>query len=197
MGFPEPANLSLPDVLVASDLVGSSGFRARVGGEVSVTLTAHSYHWEHVPEGDSRPWVVQGASSTGLPAEMVLTGVVLPLTGTPELGGWVLDLAGVPIHVTAQDEGAAAPDPGTWVRLRGTVSVADDYIVDEVEPALRRPMAHRWRVQAITRLVPTGGQGERTLRAQPAEAIDRTADSSAYLVDLHRTVTEDDAGRSR
>ncbi|MFC4069047.1 hypothetical protein [Actinoplanes subglobosus] len=164
---------------------------------MSVTLTAHSYRWDHVAEGDRRPEVVRATSSSDQQAEIFLTGVVLPLNGTSELGGWVLDLAGVPIHVTAQDETEAAPDAGTWVRLRGTVSVADDYVVDELEPALRRPMAYRWRVQAITRLVPTGGHGERRFRAQPAEAIVRTAEASGYLVDLHRTVTGDDAGRSR
>ena len=147
--------------------------------------------------------------------ELVLTGVAVPFERSCQLGGWVLEIAGVPVYVT-EASGAAGrhvvtgvndrhpgsdpeepfPDRGAWVRVRGTVTVADDYEVDEVEQALQRSMQRPWRVQRIVRLSPPGHRGG-TLRTDPrqVEAIRHTGDASSYLIDLVGPATDAAATR--
>ena len=198
-----PTDISLPGVLVGADLVGSSDFQAQTGSRVSLALEAYCYDWADASEEHRQHPVIHRAAPFEPQDKLLLTGVVLPLSRPCELGGWVLDLAGIPIHVTnAQDRSGssvlAAPDennprsqshyaspvPGTWVRIEGTVSIADDYVVDEVEQSLQRPVERPWLVQRIVRLVPLPGRGKREFRAQPAQSIHHTRDASSYLVDL-------------
>ncbi|GIF08555.1 hypothetical protein [Actinoplanes siamensis] len=173
--------LTLPGVLVTAGLVGSSDFRAQVGGRTVLTLEAHGDHW--APGEDLNPSVTALPRSSAGPTELLLTGIALPFVRTCPLGGWVLDVDGVPIHV-----GTSYPDPppaaGQRVRFRGTVEVADGYVADEVQAALRRPTDRSWLVQRIVRLKPVTGGGQRTVRPEPITSIRHTADSSSYLIDL-------------
>jgi hypothetical protein len=186
MANPPPATLSLPGVLVAADLVGSAGFRTQVGDKISVALEAYSYHWASASDEERDQPVLPETSGSDHHTELLLTGVVLPLARPCELGGWVLDLGGVPIHVTDDQNGhEAGPAAGTWVRIRGTLNVADDYVVDEVERALQRTLTHPWLVKRIVRLIPYG-YGEAKFHSQYTESIDHTGDASSYLLDLLR-----------
>ncbi|MEU7906750.1 hypothetical protein, partial [Actinoplanes sp. NPDC049118] len=83
------------------------------------------------------------------------------------------------------------PGRGARVRVRGNVSVADNYVVDEVEQALQGSVQRLWRVQRIVRLVPIGhGRGTQRTYPQQVEAIRHTGDASSYLLDLVAPATD-------
>ncbi len=138
--------MKLSGVLVTPDLVGSSGFRAWVGAVLPLALEIHP--WQPGHHG----------------AESELTGVAVPFERDCPLGGWVLEVAGVAFHVTE----ASDRDPGSVARVRGAVSVADGYLVDELERALGRSVERHWRVERIVRLAPArpgqGGGGDPAYR---------------------------------
>lgn len=92
-------------------------------------------------------------------------------------------MPGVNDRDPGSDPADPLPSPHTWVRVRGPVSVADDYIADAVEEAAQRPARRTWLVRRIVRLTPAG-HGHRELRAQPAESVDHQSDASSYLLDL-------------
>jgi hypothetical protein len=175
-------------VLVGAALVGSSGFRARLGHSVTLGLQVHCRH---------RRFVVSSGERADPPpdGEVGLTGIALP-PAVSVLGGWVLNAGGVPVHV---DEAPAGPSPGVvaglndrragsdpaeplpeagaWVRVYGPVSVADDYEVEDAEQAWRIPMRRPWLVRRIVRRTLAG-------RVFETEAIVHTGDTSDYLIDL-------------
>jgi hypothetical protein len=80
----------------------------------------------------------------------VVTGVAVRFPVEPQLGGWVLEVAGIPIWVV--DDAGPGPQPGGWVRVRGVVGVCDGYEVEELEQALRRGVERPWRVQRVVRM---------------------------------------------
>jgi hypothetical protein len=178
--------VELPGVLVATHLVGSSDFRTRVGAVMPLALEVYSRHRTPARDDDRRRPVLRRTSGTGSPDTFDLTGVVVPFAETCRLGGWVAEVAGVPFFVTEADHdpgvGPEGPQPGSWVRVRGEIYVADDYVVDEVEEALRQGVRRLWQVRRIIRSVPVdGGRG-----ARPREVaeIRHTGDVSSYLIDL-------------
>jgi hypothetical protein len=184
----------LPGVLVPGELVGSSGFRAHVGARVPMALEAYCRFRVPASEQDRR-----GPAAGPSPgADLLLTGVSVPFVRVCRLGGWMLEIAGIPLHVTeasatpgltvitgvndretGSDPAEPFPAPHTWVRARATVSVAADHVVGEVEPALGRKVERPWLVERIVRLAPAGrGSG------QQVESIRHTAEVSSYLLDL-------------
>jgi len=194
----------LPGVFVAPDLVGSSDFRTEVGAEVPLALEIHCRHRASASRRDGRRAPVRRAADAGSTDGLILTGLAVPFPGPCRLGGWLLDVAGIPFYVTeassaaepfviagvndrdpASDSAEPTPDRGAWVRVRGDVSVADGYVVDEVERASQRSVQHLWRVQRIVRLVPTGSRsGMQRTCSQQMDAIRHTGDASSYLLDL-------------
>ncbi len=178
-----PTAMTLPGILVDATLVGSSGFRAETGKSVTLSLETYGDDWSPASGEDRGQPVVALPGSGAEPTELLLTGVVLPFVRPCPLGGWVLDVDGVPIHV-ATSHPDSPPAAGQWVRFRGTVSVADGYVEDEVQGALRRPMARPWLVQRIVRLKPLTGGGRRLVRPETVTSIRNIADSSSHLIDL-------------
>jgi len=192
----------MPGVFVAPGLVGSSGFRTKLDAEVLLALEIYCRHRVRASDHDSRQAPVSRAADAGSTDELILTGVAVPFEGTCRLGGWMLQVADIPVHVTeatagpgviagvndrdpASDPEEPVPDRGAWVRVRGNVSVADGYVVDEVEQASQRSVQRLWRVQRIVRLVPAGYRsGMRHTYPQQVEAVRHTRDSSSYLLDL-------------
>ncbi|BCY11724.1 hypothetical protein L3i22_068120 [Actinoplanes sp. L3-i22] len=165
----------LSGVLVAAELVGSSGFRAETGKWTTLSLESYGARWS--PASDR-------AASAVEPTELLLTGVLLPFARPCLLGGWVLDVDGVPIHVGASPPDAPLPRPGQRVEVRGPVGVADDYVVDEVQRALQRRTAREWLVRRIVRHRPFTAGGVRRIRPEVVPSIRHTADTSSYLIDL-------------
>lgn len=206
----------LPGVFVAPELVGSSDFRTSVGAEVPLALEIYCRHRAYVSRQDGNHTPVRRSAGAASTAELMLTGVAIAFESTCQLGGWMLEVAGIPVYVTEapatagpkviagvndgapdSDPEEPFPDPGAWVRVRGSVSVADDYVVDEVERASQRSMQRLWRVQRIVRLAPTGYEiGSQLTEPQPVEAVRNTGDPSSYLLDLVRS-TLDSAGADR
>ena len=200
----------LPGVFVAPELVGSSDFRAKVGAEVPLALEIYCRHRAHASHQDGRQAPVSRFADAGSTDGLVLTGIAVPFEGTCQLGGWVLEVADIPVYVTEasattgpnviagvndrdpdSDPEEPIPDRGAWMRVRGNVSVADDYVVDEVERASQRSMQRLWRVQRIVRLVPTGHEsGMRSTYPQQVEAVRHTGDASSYLLDLVAPATD-------
>ncbi|MEU4619396.1 hypothetical protein AB0G04_05345 [Actinoplanes sp. NPDC023801] len=181
-------------VLVHAALVGSSGFRARVGEKVTLGLQVYCRRRSLVVAPQERDEPVQ----PGPAGELGLTGIVLPHAASM-LGGWVLEVAGIPVHVeeapagrapgviVGRNDRRAASDPveplpgaGTWVRVTGPVSVADDYETEDAEQAWLMPMRRPWLVRRIVRRTPAG-------QALEAGAIVHTGDTSDYLIDLAGT----------
>ncbi|MBG0569313.1 hypothetical protein [Actinoplanes aureus] len=196
--------LMLPRVLVSADLVGSSGFRAQVGAEVSLALEIYCRHRVRALDQEPRPAPARRRAGGESADELVLTGVAVPFERTCPLGGWVLDVAGIPTYIIEASEAPGPnvipgindrdpdsdpeepfPNRGAWVQVRGNVSVADGYVVDEIEQALQRSVERPWLVERIVRLVPAG-YGHRTLHTHPqqVEEIRHTGDTSSYLLDL-------------
>ena len=196
----------LHGVFVAPGLVGSSDFRTEVGAEVPLALEIYCRHRVRVSEQEGRRTPVSRPADAGL----VLTGVAVPFEDTCRLGGWMLEVADIPVHVTeasaapgpgviagvndrdpASDPAEPFPERGAWVRVRGAVGVADGYVVDEVEHASQRSVQRLWRVQRIVRLAPTGyGNGRPRTSPRQVEAIRHTGDDSGYLLDLVAVPTE-------
>jgi hypothetical protein len=86
----------LPGVLVPAELVGGSEFRARVGAQMPLALAAYCRYRVPASEQDRR-----GPAAAPAPgAELLLTGTAVPFVRACRLGGWMLELAGIPIHVT-------------------------------------------------------------------------------------------------
>ncbi|MCM4076624.1 hypothetical protein [Paractinoplanes hotanensis] len=203
-------SLIVPRVLVGPGLVGSSDFRTKLDAEVLLALEIYCRHRVHVSDQGGHQASVSRSADVGSTDELILTGVAVPFEGPCRLGGWVLQVAGIPVHVTeasatagpgviagindrdpASDPEEPIPDRGAWVRVRGNVSVADGYVVDEVEQALQRSVQRLWRVHRIVRLVPTGYRnGMQHTRPQEVEAIRHTRDASSYLLDLVAPVTD-------
>src|SRR3954447_8767985 len=195
-------SLMLPGVFVAPGLVGSSDFRTELGAEVPLALEIYCRHRAQVSSQEGRQAGVRRSAGAGSADGLILTGVAVPFEGTCRLGGWVLEVADIPVFVTEATAGPGVvagvndrdpdsdpeepfPDRGAWVRVRGDVSVADVYVVDEVERASQRSVRRLWRVQRIVRLVPTGYKsGRQSTYPQQVEAVRHTADSSSYRLDL-------------
>ncbi|GIE84420.1 hypothetical protein [Actinoplanes regularis] len=165
------------------DLVGSSDFRAEAGSRATLSLETYGDSWSPASDEDPRQPVVALPGSAVEPTELLLTGIVLPFLRSCPLGGWVLEVDGVPIHVGTSHPDSP-PDAGGWVRFRGRVSVADGYVEDEVQAALRRPTARSWLVRSIVRLKPSASGRRRIFRPETVPSIKRTTDASSYLLDL-------------
>lgn len=185
-------SLLLPGVLVPATLVGSSGFHARVGERVALALDVYCRHRTNISGQDPRQEPASRSASAEPDGELVLTGLAVPINEPGWLGGWVLDVSGMLVHVTEaepgpgdiagyddrdseSDPGQPAPAPGTWVRVRGVVSVADDYVADEAEQQWQLRLTREWTVQRI-----------RTTDAPDSviEEITRTRRPVSYLIDL-------------
>ncbi|WP_213005743.1 hypothetical protein [Paractinoplanes toevensis] len=200
-------SLILPGVLVAPGLVESSDFRTEVGTEVPLALEIYCRHRARVSNQEGRQAPVRRSADAGTADELILTGVAVPFASTCRLGGWLLEVVGIPVYVTEATAGPGViagvndrdpdsdpeeplPDRGAWVRVRGSVSVADGYVVDEVERASQRSVQRLWRVQRIERLMPTDYRsGNRRAYPQQVEAVRHTGDSSSYLLDLVAAAT--------
>ena len=200
----------LPGVFVASEMVWSSDFRTKVGAEMPLALEIYCRHRAHASNQDGRQAPVRRPADAGSTDGLILTGVAAPIEDTCQLGGWVLEVATIPVYVTEasakagptviagvndrdpdSDPEEPIPDRGAWVRVRGNVSVADDYVVDEVERASQRSLQRLWRVQRIVRLVPTGYEsGMQYTHPQQVEAVRHTGDASNYLLDLVAPATD-------
>ncbi|GAA2861246.1 hypothetical protein Acy02nite_57720 [Actinoplanes cyaneus] len=182
----------LSGVLVTSDLVASSDFRARVGAETPLALEVYCRH--RVQVGDHEP----AGADRGPDGEFVLTGVAVAVDPSCPLGGWVLEVDGIPFYVVESSAGRGAgvvpgvndrlpgsdpekpvPEQGARVRVRGSVSVADGYVAHDIGQALGRDIERLWRVRRIARL-PRHGRGE----PQQVPEISYPGGHHDYLLDL-------------
>ncbi|WP_436534970.1 hypothetical protein [Actinoplanes sp. HUAS TT8] len=164
--------LTFPQVLVPAELVGSSDFRAETGDRIEVLLTTGSDHWTPAAGPDAAV-PIPGS------VDMLLTGVALPFDHLRPLGGWALAVDGIPIYV-ASSYPNPSPQPGRRVELRGTLEVADGYLVDEVQEALPAPATRSWLIRRILHFDPRS----RKTQPDPVTSIRWTADPCSYLIDL-------------
>ncbi|MBB2947576.1 hypothetical protein FB565_007347 [Actinoplanes lutulentus] len=153
--------MMLHGVTVSTDQVGSSGFRARVGQQVTFGLSLY----------------------LATPDFPEIVGRVVPAVRDSFYGGCVLVAGDVPFHVTADstDQESRINDQKNEpsVRLNGSISLADDYIIDEVRQGWDLDLTRSWLVHRIVRLRPDGVR-------EPVNAIVHTRDISSYLIDIER-----------
>jgi hypothetical protein len=188
----------LSGVFVAADVVGSSGFTARVGHEVTLALSAYCLYRRAAADkaadeaaGDKAD--DKARHDTAAHQRGWLDGTVVPPTRDSMFGGWVLDAGGILFHVTESssvpDQGSLAPGdydreagsdpeepapaPHTRVRMRAGLSVADDYVPDEVRDGWGVDLMRPWLVE---RIVDEGGRVVTEIR--------RTHEPISYLIDL-------------
>ncbi|MBG0566455.1 hypothetical protein [Actinoplanes aureus] len=156
---------------------------------MTLALEAYCRHRTAISEQDHHTEPVQPPPPAAPAGELALTGTAVPAVELGWLGGWLFEVAGIPLHVTEASAGPGViagvndreagsdpaeppPAPGTRVHMRAVVSVADGYVVDEVEQAWNRPMTRPWLVQRIVRLRPA------------RRSVAHTGVNNDYLIDL-------------
>jgi hypothetical protein len=188
------------DVFVPSSLVHSDGFTVEVGDHVHLALefycryrTAATRH-EGAVAVAARP---EAHSHSDLRSVYEVVGVAVP-TETVWFSGWILEAAGLLMYVTeapdahdpemsglnvyresGSDPEIPRPDPGSWIRARGQLSIAEDHVTSGFEPreTLLRQAQRSWRVRRIVRL---GNDYYRDV-----QAVDRADwDTTGFLLDL-------------
>jgi hypothetical protein len=103
----------LPGVFVAPGLVGSSDFRTELGAEVPLALEIYCRHRAQVSSQEGRQAGVRRSAGAGSADGLILTGVAVPFEGTCRLGGWVLEVADIPVFVTEATAGRASSQAST------------------------------------------------------------------------------------
>ncbi|XVU21343.1 hypothetical protein ACQPZJ_29225 [Actinoplanes sp. CA-054009] len=202
------------DVFVLDSVVASNGFTAEVGGTVEMALALYCQFRTRVgPDDNRRPSMTAAAGA--LPSDRGvhdLVGRAVPMESTVFDAGWMLDVDGLGIYVSEAEAGprpgfpasgvyrepgsdpaAPVPEPGTWTRVRGRLSIAEDYETGAYEPVaeLLRHATRTWLVRRIVLLDGRPGNGRLIDgRARDVEAI-RYADlrygarhTAGYLLDL-------------
>jgi hypothetical protein len=189
----------LRDVLVPATVVESDGFTAEVGGTVSMALELYCEYWADATDHD-RPGLVAVHSGTdrhtGSCSVHELVGIVVP-TETVGVTGWMLDVAGLLLYVQQapdhDDPGGrnsmvhrdplsrtGLPAPGSTVRVRGELSIAEYYVTSMFEPEqpLLDGATRTWSVRRMARL-------ERDRRYRDVRATGRMGDNGlGYLLDI-------------
>ena len=187
------------DVFIPATVIESDGFTAEVGGTVSMALELYCEYWADATDRD-RPGLVtvhSGADRhTGSCSVHELIGVAVP-TENGWVTDWILDVAGLLLYVQQapghNDPGwrnsmvhrdplsrAGLPAPGSTVRVKGELSIAEYYVTSGFEP--EQPLLHgatrTWSVRRMARL-------ERDRRYRDVRATGRMGDNGlGYLLDI-------------
>ncbi|KHD75625.1 hypothetical protein MB27_21670 [Actinoplanes utahensis] len=165
-------------------MVASDGFTAEVGGMVEMPLSLYCrYRTRLSADDDRRP------AASSIPGDHRhpetrsvhdLVGRAVAMESTVWTAGWMLDVDGLGIYVSEADTGpspgssafevyreagsdpaAPVPEPGTWTRVRGQLSIAEPYETGAYEPEaeLLRHAVRTWLVHRIVRLDGRSGSG--------------------------------------
>ena len=131
------------DVLVPSTMVESDGFTTEVGATLTVALEL--FCRERRPAGGEELAHPVGFRSGGYD----LVGEVRDVS--PH-GAWTFAVGGLTFYVTEGADGP--PSAGSWLRVRGELSVAEWHVVHEFghSDALRRASERSFVVERIVRL---------------------------------------------
>jgi hypothetical protein len=123
-----------------------------------------------------------------------LVGRALPIDGCAWEDGWVIEVDGLAVYVTEQNDRVAreagsdpimpVPGAGGWVRVRGALSIAEYYVTSAFEPedALLEQAERPWTVQRIVQ-VNMVGQSESVAGIDAGELVRRPR-ATGYLVDI-------------
>jgi hypothetical protein len=165
-------------VLVPGTAVGGDGFTAAAGATTRFAIELACRSWEYTEQPFPPRRMPDGSYE--------LAGEPLP-AHSEWLIGWVLSLGDLCLYVTdaGPPPGRPAPDsgprPGSLVRARGDLTLAEDYVTDAFRPrdVLTARTVRRWRVHRIVALSHTGA-------ATAVTATSRRA-AAAYLLDVADT----------
>jgi hypothetical protein len=149
------------DVLVPDTVVCSDGLTAEVGGLVELPLLLYCEDRTSLSHEPDTSLARMSATHVESRDRWVheLVGRVVEVDSCLWADGWVLDVHGLAIYVQdlqerSSDPPAPLPEPGSWVRARGELSIAQAYETDAFEPAddLLRRAERQWHVRRIVRL---------------------------------------------
>ncbi len=205
------------EVFVPMYLVASNDFETHVGGQVTLALELSCRHRTAAlgpPPTASVAWVAGSHGHPDSRGRHEMVGQAVPTESCVWRDGWIFDVDGLPMYVTEVDDVPPGqeltdyrrehgsdpvmpvPAPGTWVRVRGQLSIAEDHVTGGFEPeaALLAQAERQWSVQRIVKLY--GPQGPRPPYHGQADDIQairyrdlRRDDSiSGYLLDLTQAV---------
>lgn len=222
-GEDHKVNMLWRDVFVPDTVVASDGFTAEVGDTVEMPLSLFCRFRTHVSKDDDhRP------SVNSVPGDYMhpdnrsvydLVGQAVAMESTLWAAGWMLDVDGLGIYVSeadagprpsapafgvyreaGSDPGAPVPEPGTWTRVRGQLSIAEPYETGAYEPEadLLRHAVRTWLVHRAVRLDGKPGKG-RLIHGQGQDVAvihhtglryDTTWTTVGYLLDLEQVEQE-------
>jgi hypothetical protein len=164
------------EVLVPDHVVASDGLTAEVGGVVEMSLQLFCrYRTLLGPDEPSASVTRVSGAYVDAGREWVheLVGRVVEVDSCRWAEGWVIDVDGLAVYVhesgassgpalrvensvreRGSDPPTPLPEPGSRVRVRGGLSVAESYETDMFEPVdeLLRRAERRWHVRRIVRL---------------------------------------------
>ncbi|UQU66859.1 hypothetical protein COUCH_11565 [Couchioplanes caeruleus] len=216
-------NMLWRDVFVPDHVVASDGFTAEVGGTVEMPLSLFCRFRTRVSNDDDRRPSVTSTPGDYLHTDDLsvydLVGQAAAMKSTLWDTGWMLDVNGLGIYVFEADAGpspglptfrvyrepgsdpaAPIPEPGTWTRVRGQLSVAEPYETEafESQADLLRRAVRTWHVRRVIRLDSKLGKGHlKQVRAQDVAVIqypdlryDDAWTTDGYLLDLERVDRE-------
>ncbi|BAL89323.1 hypothetical protein AMIS_41030 [Actinoplanes missouriensis 431] len=211
------------DVFVPDHVVASDGFTAEVGGMVEMPLALFCRFRSQVSkDGDHRPSVTSTPGDHTHPDNRSvydLVGQAVAIESTVWSAGWMLDVDGLGIYVSEADAGpppglptsgvyregasdpaAPVPEPGTWTRVRGQLSIAEPYETGAYEPEadLLRHAVRTWLVRRAVRLDGKPGKGRLIQGRGQDAAVIQYADlrynaawtTVGYLLDLEQVHRE-------
>ena len=205
------------DVFVPHHVVAGDGFTAEIGGSVEMPLMLSSRFRTPLEENDSRrPSVTSAPGDHSHPGNRAIHDVVgqaVAVESAIWADGWMIDVDGLGIYVSeadatpspgapistvlreaGSDPAVPVPEPGTWTRVRGQLSIAEPYETGAHEPEadLLRRAVRRWMVRRAVRLEGkpvkgrlTQGRGQDVAVVRHAGRRDSAAWTTAgYLLDL-------------
>ncbi|GGQ58909.1 hypothetical protein [Couchioplanes azureus] len=164
------------DVFVPSHVVAGDGFTAEVGGVAELPLALFCRYRAGVGAEHRRTAVTSTPGSRSDPGHRRiydLVGSVVPAESRIWPDGWMLDVGGLGMYVSEADASPSprmpgrpgdreagsdpalpVPRPGTWLRVRGQLGIAEPYETDGFAPEaeLRDRAVRAWTVRRITRL---------------------------------------------
>ncbi|MGK5681493.1 hypothetical protein [Actinoplanes sp. URMC 104] len=198
------------DVFLPDHVVGSDEFTAEVGGRVEMPLALYCQFRTGASRDDlRRPAVSSMPGDAGHPDRRSvhdLVGRAVAMQSTVRAAGWMLDVDGLGIYVSEADAGpspgfpsagvyreagsdpaAPVPEPGTWTRVRGRLSIAEPYETGAYQPEadLLRHAVRTWVVRRAVRLDGGPGKGREVAVVRPAARRGKAARMTfGYLLDL-------------